>query len=59
MTKDAPFETIPNVDPKEVVDVVVTKIAKGKRSVSDGFNDTGGVCGRTSDDGDQEERAEV
>jgi hypothetical protein len=59
MTKDAPFETIPDVDLEEVVDAVVAKIAKGKRSVSNGFDDTGGVCGRTSDDGDQEERAEV
>jgi hypothetical protein len=32
---------------------------KEKWSVSDGFDDTGDVHDRTSDDGDQEERAEV
>jgi hypothetical protein len=52
MTKDVSVETIPSADPEEAVDDAVSKIAKGKRSVSNGFNDTSGVCGITSDDGD-------
>jgi hypothetical protein len=59
MTKDAPVETIPDVDPEEVVDAAVTKVVKEKRSVSDGFDDMGGVRGKTSNDGNQGERVEV
>jgi hypothetical protein len=56
MTKDAPVKAVPGVDPEEAVDAAVVK---EKQSVFDHFDDTGGVCGRTSDDADQEERAEV
>jgi hypothetical protein len=54
-----PVETIPDTDPEEATDGAVVKIAKMKRSGSDGFDDMGSVRGRTSDDGDQEKRAEV
>jgi hypothetical protein len=59
LTKDTPIETVPGADPKETIDDAVVKIAKKKRSGSAGFDDLGGVRGRTSNDGDQEERAEV
>jgi hypothetical protein len=59
MTKDAAVETVPGANPEEAVNAKVMKIMKEKRSVSDGFDDTSGVRGGTSDDGDQEERAEV
>jgi hypothetical protein len=52
MTKVTHVEIIPGADPKEAIDVVVSKIAKEKRYGSNGFDDTGGVCGRTSDGGD-------
>jgi hypothetical protein len=59
VTKDAPIKTVLGANPEEAIDAAVTKIAKEKRSGSAGFDDTGGVHGRTSNDGDQEERAEV
>jgi hypothetical protein len=59
MIKDAPVETVPGADPEEAVDAAVVKIVKEKLSGSDGFDDMGGVRSRTSDDGHQEERAEV
>jgi hypothetical protein len=59
MTKDALVETVPGSHREEGVDAAVVKITKEKQSISDGFDDMGGVHGRTSDDGDQEERAEV
>jgi hypothetical protein len=59
MTMDAPIEAIPGDDPDEVVDAVVVKIAKEKRPVFDGFIDMGGVRNRISDDGYQEERADM
>jgi hypothetical protein len=59
MTIDAPIEIVPGADPKGAVDATVMKIAKEKWSVSDGFDDMGGVHSRTSDDSDQEERVEV
>jgi hypothetical protein len=59
MTEDACVETVPGTNPEEAVHAEVTKIMKEKRSVSDGFDDTGGVRGRTFGDGDQEERSEV
>jgi hypothetical protein len=59
MTKDAPVETIPDTDPEEAVDAAIVKVLKEKWSVSDGFDDMGGIRARTSIDGDQEGRAEV
>jgi hypothetical protein len=59
MIKDAPVKTVPGADPEEAVDAAVAKIVKEKLSGSDGFDDMGGVHSRTSDDGHQEERAEV
>jgi hypothetical protein len=35
------------------------KIVKEKRSISNGFDDVRDARGRTSNDGDQEERVEV
>jgi hypothetical protein len=51
-TMDAPIDTVPDANPEEVVDATVTKIATEKLSVSDGFDGTSGVHGRTSDDGE-------
>jgi hypothetical protein len=59
VTRDTLIKIVLEVDPKEAVDAEVAKIAKEKQSVPDGFGDAGGVQGRTSDDDDQEERAEV
>jgi hypothetical protein len=59
MTKDAPVKTIPSANPKKEVDAKVVKIMREKRSAFDGFDDTGSVYSRTSDDGDWEERVEV
>jgi hypothetical protein len=55
MTKDVLVETVPGPDPEEVDAVVV----KEKRSALVGLGDVGGVHGRTSNAGNQEERAEV
>jgi hypothetical protein len=41
-----------------VLAAIRAKNEKEKRSSSNGFDDMGGVRGRTSDDSDQEERAE-
>jgi hypothetical protein len=51
MIEDAGVETVPGANPEEAVDADVVKIAKEKWSVSDGFDDTDGVHGRTSGDG--------
>jgi hypothetical protein len=59
MTKYMPIQAITSADPEEAVDAAVVKIEKEKRCVSVGFADMGGVHGRISNDGDQEERAEV
>jgi hypothetical protein len=56
MTKDVLVETVPGPDPEEEVDAVVVK---EKRSALVGLGDVGGVHGRTSNAGNQEERAEV
>jgi hypothetical protein len=58
-TEDAPVETTLGVNLEEVVDVEITRIVKEKRSVSDDFDGSGGVHNMTSNDGDDEERAEV
>lgn len=42
-----------------MIDAKVARIAKEKRSASDGSGDMGGVHGKTSDDGDQEKIAVV
>jgi hypothetical protein len=47
MAKDAPVETVAGTNLAEAVDAAVTKIMKEKESVSDGFDDTGGVHSRT------------
>jgi hypothetical protein len=59
VTQDAPVETIPDADPAEAIDAVVAKIIQEKWSGSAGFDDTSGAHGKTFNDGDQEERAEV
>jgi hypothetical protein len=59
ITKDAPVKTIPSADPEEAIDAAVAEITKEKWSISDGFDDTGGVRSKTSDDGELEERVEV
>jgi hypothetical protein len=59
MTRDMLVKAVPDTDPKEAVDAAIVKIMQEKQFVSDGFDDMGSVHGRTSDDGDQEERAEV
>jgi hypothetical protein len=53
MTKHAPVKTVPNADLEEAIDAAVMKVAKEKRSFSNGFDDKGGVRGRISDDGYQ------
>jgi hypothetical protein len=50
VAEDAPIETALGAHPREVVDAEVTKIMKEKQSVSDGFDDTGAVHDRSSDD---------
>jgi hypothetical protein len=57
--EDVPIETALGAHPEEVVDVKVVKITKEKQSVSDGFDDTGVVRDRASDDVDEGERVEV
>jgi hypothetical protein len=59
MTKDVLVETVPSTDPEEAVDAEFAKIPREKQLVSDGFDDVGSVDGRTSNDGDLEERVEV
>jgi hypothetical protein len=59
VTKDAPVETVRGADREEAVDAEVARITKEKPTFSGGSGDVGGVCGETSNDGDQEERAEV
>jgi hypothetical protein len=49
-TEDTPVETVPGANPEEMVDADVAKIAKEKQSSSDGFDDTGIVHDRASDD---------
>jgi hypothetical protein len=58
-TEDAPVETTLGANPEEVVDAEITRIIKEKQSVSGNFDDTSGVRNRASDDGDDDERAEV
>jgi hypothetical protein len=59
MTKDTPIKIVPDTDPEEAIDAAVMKITEDKWSGSTDFDDTWGAHGRTSNDGDQEERAEV
>jgi hypothetical protein len=58
-TEDAPVETTLGANPEEAVDAEIARIVKEKWYVSSNFDDTSGVRNRTSDDGDDEERAEV
>jgi hypothetical protein len=53
VTEDMPAEAIPGANPE------VTKIVKEKQCASDGFDDTGAVHDRTSDDVEEGERVEV
>jgi hypothetical protein len=57
--EDAPVETTLGVNPEEADDAEIARIVKEKWYVSSNFDDTSGVHNRTSDDGDDEERAEV
>jgi hypothetical protein len=59
VTEDMPVETVVEANLEEAVDVEVTKITKEKCSASDGFDDTGIVCDRASDDVEEGERVEV